>query len=261
MAKSSPPCPCRPAETRRAVPGGAALAGRRYGRSSAACCARFDLLCRPGYLALIMTARRSNPLTEAARDRLRRRVRRMFAERGVYRPGPSRGRPAHPRHQEPVAWRVHTPMELPGGDDHPQVAPALAAGFTIVVRGSADTVSALALGELALPRRVPQRLQRVTGSATAIVSAPCQSGGAQLTFTARPRSDACCPPQCAPTLKRLRRTRWHAPFIVFDDAELDAAYRAIASSSATRSTCVCATGSWCRTGLDLFAENSGGGGA
>ena len=167
--------------------------------------------------------------------------------------------------KEPVGvCAAITPWNFPAAMITRKVAPALAAGCTIVVKPASQTpLSALALGELALRAGVPAGVfSVVTGSATAI-------GGEltanplvrKLTFTGSTEIGRLLAAQCAPTLKRLSlELGGNAPFIVFDDADLDAAVAgAIASKFRnTGQTCVCANRLLVQDGVyDLFAEKLG----
>ena len=120
-----------------------------------------------------------------------------------------------------------TPWNFPSAMITRKVAPALAAGCTIVVKPASQTpLSALALAELALRAGVPAgAFSVVTGSATAIGGALTASPVVRkLTFTGSTEVGRLLAALCAPTLKRLSlELGGNAPFIVFDDADLDAA--------------------------------------
>ena len=157
-----------------------------------------------------------------------------------------------------------TPWNFPNAMITRKVAPALAAGCTIVVKPASQTpLSALALGELALRAGVPAgAFSVVTGSATAIGGELTANPVVRkLTFTGSTEIGRLLAAQCAPTLKRLSlELGGNAPFIVFDDADLDAAVAgAIASKFRnTGQTCVCANRLLVQDGVyDLFAEKLG----
>jgi succinate-semialdehyde dehydrogenase / glutarate-semialdehyde dehydrogenase len=139
-----------------------------------------------------------------------------------------------------------TPWNFPNAMITRKVAPALAAGCTVVLKPAEQTpLSALAITELAeragLPRGV---LNVVTGDARAI--------GGELTanpkvrkvsFTGSTEVGKLLMKQCSSTMKKLSlELGGNAPFIVFDDADLDAAADgAIASKYRNAGqTCVCA---------------------
>jgi succinate-semialdehyde dehydrogenase/glutarate-semialdehyde dehydrogenase len=149
--------------------------------------------------------------------------------------------------REPVGvCAAITPWNFPAAMITRKVAPALAAGCTIVVKPAIQTpLSALAMAELAARAGVPAAVFSViTGDARKI--------GAELTgnplvrkfsFTGSTDTGRLLAAQCAPTLKHLSlELGGNAPFIVFDDADLDAAVEgAIASKYRnTGQTCVCA---------------------
>ena len=167
--------------------------------------------------------------------------------------------------KEPVGvCAAITPWNFPAAMITRKVAPALAAGCTIVVKPAAQTpLSALALSELALRAGVPAGVfSVVTGSATAIGGELTANPVVRkLTFTGSTEIGRLLAAQCAPTLKRLSlELGGNAPFIVFDDADLDAAVAgAIASKFRnTGQTCVCANRLLVQDGVyELFAEKLG----
>jgi succinate-semialdehyde dehydrogenase/glutarate-semialdehyde dehydrogenase len=127
-----------------------------------------------------------------------------------------------------------------------KAGPALAAGCTFVCKPAMQTpYSALAMAELAHRAGIPKGVFSViTGSATAIggemTSNPIVR---KVTFTGSTAIGKKLMEQCASTLKKLSlELGGNAPFIVFDDADLDAAVQgAIASKYRnTGQTCVCA---------------------
>jgi len=139
-----------------------------------------------------------------------------------------------------------TPWNFPSAMITRKAGPALAAGCTMVLKpATATPYSALALAELAERAGVPKGVFSVlTGSATAI-------GGEltgnpivrKLTFTGSTEIGKVLMQQCAGTVKKVSlELGGNAPFIVFDDADLDAAAEgAIASKYRNAGqTCVCA---------------------
>ncbi|MFT4252263.1 MAG: NAD-dependent succinate-semialdehyde dehydrogenase [Caulobacter sp.] len=128
-----------------------------------------------------------------------------------------------------------------------KVGPALAAGCTVVVKPAAETpLCALAIARLAVEAGVPAGvLNIVTGTdASAIGKALCDDGRVRkLSFTGSTPVGKVLYGQCAGTMKKLSlELGGNAPFIVFDDADLEAAVDgAIASKYRnTGQTCVCA---------------------
>jgi len=149
--------------------------------------------------------------------------------------------------REPVGvCAAITPWNFPAAMITRKVAPALAAGCTIVVKPAVQTpLSAFAMAELAARAGVPPGVLNVlTGDARAIggelTSNPIVR---KLTFTGSTEIGRVLAAQCAPTLKRMSlELGGNAPFIVFDDADLDAAVvgAMISKYRNTGQTCVCA---------------------
>jgi succinate-semialdehyde dehydrogenase/glutarate-semialdehyde dehydrogenase len=139
-----------------------------------------------------------------------------------------------------------TPWNFPAAMITRKAAPALAAGCTFVCKPATQTpYSALALAELADRAGVPKGVFNiVTGKATAIGGE--MTGNPlvrKLTFTGSTEIGKKLMAQCAGTMKKISmELGGNAPFIVFDDADLDAAVQgAIASKFRnTGQTCVCA---------------------
>src|SRR5712671_5775385 len=138
-----------------------------------------------------------------------------------------------------------TPWNFPLAMITRKAGPAIAAGCTVVLKPASQTpLSALALAELAERAGVPNGvLNVVTGSATEIggelTSNPIVR---KLSFTGSTEIGKILMAQCAGTVKKLSlELGGNAPFIVFDDADLDAAVEgAIASKYRnTGQTCVC----------------------
>jgi succinate-semialdehyde dehydrogenase/glutarate-semialdehyde dehydrogenase len=139
-----------------------------------------------------------------------------------------------------------TPWNFPSAMITRKAGPALAAGCTFVCKPATQTpYSALALAELARRAGIPKGVFNiVTGKATAIggemTSNPLVR---KLTFTGSTAIGKKLMAQCAGTMKKISmELGGNAPFIVFDDADLDAAVQgAIASKFRnTGQTCVCA---------------------
>ncbi len=153
-----------------------------------------------------------------------------------------------------------TPWNFPAAMITRKVAPALAAGCTVICKPASQTpFTALALAELAHQAGLPPGVFNVvTGSARAI-------GGVltgdprvrKLSFTGSTAIGKQLMAQCAGTLKKVSlELGGNAPFIVFDDADLDAAVDgAIASKYRnTGQTCVCANRLLVQAGVyDAFA--------
>ena len=153
-----------------------------------------------------------------------------------------------------------TPWNFPAAMITRKAGPALAAGCTIVCKPATQTpYSALAMAELAERAGVPKGvLNVITGSASEIggemTSNPIVR---KLTFTGSTMVGKKLMAQCAATMKKVSlELGGNAPFIVFDDADLDAAVQgAIASKYRnTGQTCVCANRLLVQDGIyDEFA--------
>jgi succinate-semialdehyde dehydrogenase/glutarate-semialdehyde dehydrogenase len=139
-----------------------------------------------------------------------------------------------------------TPWNFPSAMITRKAGPALAAGCTMVLKPATQTpYSALALAELAQRAGIPAGVFNViTGSSSAIGGEMTANPLVRkLTFTGSTEVGKKLMAQCAGTLKKLSlELGGNAPFIVFDDADLDAAVQgAIASKYRnTGQTCVCA---------------------
>jgi succinate-semialdehyde dehydrogenase/glutarate-semialdehyde dehydrogenase len=141
-----------------------------------------------------------------------------------------------------------------------KAGPAIAAGCTVVLKPASQTpFSALALAELAERAGIPKGVFNVvTGSASDIggelTSNPIVR---KLSFTGSTEVGKVLMAQCAQTVKKLSlELGGNAPFIVFDDADLDAAVEgAIASKYRnTGQTCVCVNRIYVQDGVyDAFA--------
>ncbi|MBR0567557.1 NADP-dependent succinate-semialdehyde dehydrogenase [Azoarcus sp. L1K30] len=154
-----------------------------------------------------------------------------------------------------------TPWNFPSAMITRKAGPALAAGCTMVLKPASQTpLSALALAVLAERAGIPRGVfSVVTGSAGDI-------GGEltanpivrKLTFTGSTEIGVKLAAQCAPTIKKLSlELGGNAPFIVFDDADLDAAVEGALASKYRNSgqTCVCANRLLVQDGVyDAFAE-------
>jgi succinate-semialdehyde dehydrogenase / glutarate-semialdehyde dehydrogenase len=154
-----------------------------------------------------------------------------------------------------------TPWNFPNAMITRKVGPALAAGCTIVVKpASATPFSALAMAELAERAGVPKGVFNVvTGSASVIGTELCTNKTVRkVSFTGSTAVGKILLKQCADTVKRVSmELGGHAPFIVFDDADLD---RAVEGAIACKfrnagQTCVCTNRIYVQAGVfDAFAE-------
>jgi succinate-semialdehyde dehydrogenase/glutarate-semialdehyde dehydrogenase len=155
-----------------------------------------------------------------------------------------------------------TPWNFPIAMVTRKVGPALAAGCPIILKPAEDTpLSALALVELANRAGVPAGVFSVITTSsgprvgTEMTSNPIVR---KLSFTGSTATGKILMRQCADTVKKLSlELGGNAPFIVFDDADVDAAVKgAIASKYRnTGQTCVCVNRFLVQDGIyDLFAE-------
>ena len=142
-----------------------------------------------------------------------------------------------------------TPWNFPIAMITRKIAPALAAGCTIVIKPAELTpLSALALAELAKRAGIPDGvINIVTADANqsiVIGKTLCASPTVRhLSFTGSTEVGRILMEQCAPTVKKLAlELGGHAPFIVFEDADIDAAVSGAMASKFRNSgqTCVCA---------------------
>jgi len=151
--------------------------------------------------------------------------------------------------KEPVGvCAAITPWNFPDAMITRKVAPALAAGCTVVVKPAEQTpLSALALAELAQRAGIPAGVFNVLPAdsiqSIEIGRVLCESPVVRkLSFTGSTAVGRILMQQCAPTLKKLSlELGGNAPFIVFDDADLDAAVEGAVASKYrnTGQTCVC----------------------
>ncbi len=149
--------------------------------------------------------------------------------------------------KEPVGvCAAITPWNFPNAMLTRKIAPALAAGCSILVKPASQTpLSALALAVLAEEAGVPSGVLSVlTGSAEEIGGELCRHPLVRkLTFTGSTAVGKILLKQCADTVKKVTmELGGNAPFIVFEDADLDAAVEGCIDSKFRNAgqTCVCA---------------------
>ena len=217
-------------------------------------------------LALLMTAEQGKPLAEAKGEIayaasyiewFAEEARRVYGE-VVPSPWPDKRIVVT---REPVGvCAAITPWNFPSAMITRKVAPALAAGCTIIVKPAEQTpLSALAMAELAQRAGIPAGVFNViTGDARAIGGVLTASPTVRkLTFTGSTEVGRVLAAQCAPTLKRMSlELGGNAPFIVFNDADLDAAVAGAMASKYrnTGQTCVCSNRFLVQDGVyDAFA--------
>ena len=245
------------AETRRAIAAAAAALPAwkaRTAKERAVPMRRwFDLIVEHQEdLAVIMTAEQGKPLAESKGEILyAASFIEWFAEEakrlyGDVIPGHQADKRILVLRQPVGVVAAITPWNFPAAMITRKVGPALAAGCTLVCKPASQTpFSALALAELALRAGIPNgAFNVVTGSAAAIGGEMTSNPVVRkLTFTGSTEVGKRLMAQCAGTVKKVSlELGGNAPFIVFDDADLDAAVQgAIASKYRnTGQTCVCA---------------------
>lgn len=218
-------------------------------------------------LAVIMTAEQGKPLAEAKGEiAYAASFIEWFAEEGKRVYGDTI--PGHATDKriivikEPIGvCAAITPWNFPAAMITRKAGPALAAGCTMVVKpASATPFSALALAELGERAGIPAGVFSViTGAASAIGDEMTANPLVRkLTFTGSTEIGKRLMAQCAGTVKKVSlELGGNAPFIVFDDADLDAAVEgAIASKYRnTGQTCVCTNRLLVQSGVhDLFVR-------
>ena len=139
-----------------------------------------------------------------------------------------------------------TPWNFPLAMITRKAGPAIAAGCTVVLKPASQTpFSALALAELAERAGIPRGVFNVVTGAAADIGAELTSNPIvrKLSFTGSTETGKLLMAQCAGTVKKISlELGGNAPFVVFDDADLDAAVEGAIQSKYrnTGQTCVCA---------------------
>ncbi|MHB9021467.1 MAG: NAD-dependent succinate-semialdehyde dehydrogenase [Halothiobacillus sp.] len=218
-------------------------------------------------LARIMTAEQGKPLAEARGEiAYAASFIEWFAEEakrvyGEIIPAPLTDRRLLVLKQPIGVTAAITPWNFPAAMITRKAAPALAAGCAMIVKPAEQTpLSALALAVLAEEAGIPGGVfQVITGDAKQIGAAICESPVVtKLSFTGSTEVGRILMRQSADTIKKLSlELGGNAPFIVFDDADLDAAVEgAIASKYRNAGqTCVCANRLFVQDGVfEAFAQ-------
>lgn len=218
-------------------------------------------------LAMIMTREQGKPLAEAVGEVLYgASYIEWFAEEAkrVYGdtiPTTQKGKRTIVLKEPIGVCAAITPWNFPSAMISRKAAPALAAGCPVIVKPAAQTpLSALALAELADRAGFPRGVFNV-------ITGPAVEIGAELTrnplvrklsFTGSTAVGKLLMAACADTVKKVSlELGGHAPFIVFDDADLDQAVAGALASKYRNSgqTCVCANRFLVQEGVyELFAE-------
>src|ERR1700674_3609281 len=259
------------AECRRAIAcAGAALpawAARTAKERAVALRRWFDLmLVHQEDLAMLMTAEQGKPLAESKGEiAYAASFIEWFAEEakrlyGDVIPGHQSDKRILVLRQPVGVVAAITPWNFPAAMITRKAGPALAAGCTLVCKPATQTpYSALALAELSDRAGIPKGVFNViTGSAAAIGGEMTSNPTVRkLTFTGSTEIGKKLMAQCAGTVKKISlELGGNAPFIVFDDADLDAAVQGALASKYrnTGQTCVCANRLLVQDGVyDAFA--------
>lgn len=218
-------------------------------------------------LALILTSEQGKPLSEARGEiTYAASYIEWFAEEARRIEGDIIAPPSNDRRilvlKQPIGVTAAiTPWNFPAAMITRKVGPALAAGCPMVLKPATQTpLSALALAVLAERAGVPAGIFNVlTGSSTEIGGELTASPIVRkITFTGSTEVGAKLIEQSAPTIKKMSmELGGNAPFIVFDDADLDAAVQGAIGSKYRNSgqTCVCANRLLVQAGVyDAFAQ-------
>ena len=263
---------CGAAETRRAIDAAntALPAWRALTAKARSTLLRkwFDLmLAHADDLALILTSEQGKPLAEARGEVLYgASFIEWFAEEGKRIYGDVI--PPHMADKRLIVMKqpigvtaAITPWNFPNAMITRKAAPALAAGCTMVLKPAEQTpLSALAMAELAHRAGIPKGVFNiVTGDAPAIGGELCANPIVRkLSFTGSTEIGRLLMRQCAPTIKKLSlELGGNAPFIVFDDADLEVAADSLMASKYRNAgqTCVSANRVYVQASVyEKFAE-------
>jgi succinate-semialdehyde dehydrogenase/glutarate-semialdehyde dehydrogenase len=263
---------CSTAETRRAIEAAAqALVDwrQRTAKERAACLRKwFNLMMEAQEdLALIMTLEQGKPLAEARGEiAYGANYIEWFAEEGKRIYGDTIPQPSNDKRivciKQPVGVvACITPWNFPNAMLTRKIAPALASGCTVVCKpANATPLSAYAFTELAERAGIPPGVINMVTGETAAIGKELTSNPIvrKLTFTGSTPVGKQLMAECAQTVKRTSmELGGNAPFIVFDDADLDSAVAGAMISKYRNAgqTCVCANRILVQEGCyDAFAE-------
>ena len=218
-------------------------------------------------LAQILTAEQGKPLAEARGEiAYGANYIEWFAEEGKRIYGDTIAPPSNDKRlvciKQPVGVvACITPWNFPNAMLTRKIAPALAAGCTVVCKpANATPLSAYAFAELAERAGVPAGVINLVTGRTAEIGKELTGNPIvrKLTFTGSTEVGKQLMAECAATVKRTSmELGGNAPFIVFDDANLDAAVAGAMASKYRNAgqTCVCANRMLVQEGVyDAFAE-------
>lgn len=221
-------------------------------------------------LAMLMTREQGKPLAEAKGEVLyAASFVEWFAEEarrayGEIIPSPSVDRELFVFREAIGVAAAITPWNFPAAMITRKCAPALAVGCTVVVKpAEATPLTALALAELGQRAGFPAGIFNVVvgdaDAAPAIGGVLCEDPRVRkLSFTGSTEVGRLLYKQCAPTVKKLSlELGGNAPFIVFDDADLDAAVEGLMAAKFRNAgqTCVCPNRIYVQSGaVAAFSE-------
>src|SRR5579875_126004 len=259
------------AETRRAIRAAAdAFPGWRAmtGKERAALMRRWFDLCMANQddLALLLTLEQGKPLAEARGEiAYGSAFIEWFGEEAKRAYGDVI--PAHTRDRRIVVLKepidvaaAFTPWNFPNAMITRKAGAALAAGCTIVIKPAPSTpFSALALAELGERAGIPKGVLNIVTGPETVIGGELTSNPLvrKLSFTGSTEVGRLLLQQCAGTVKKVSlELGGNAPFIIFDDAELDKAVAGVMASKFRNAgqTCVCANRIFVQQGIyDAFA--------
>ncbi len=218
-------------------------------------------------LALIMTAEQGKVLTESRGEiAYGAAYVEWFGEQakridGDVIPGPAPDRRIVCIRQPVGVVAAITPWNFPNAMIARKAAPALAAGCSIVIKPASETpLSAFAMAELAERAGIPAGVVNVVAGSSGPIGGELTSNPTvrKLTFTGSTEIGKLLEAQCAATMKKTSmELGGNAPFIVFDDADLDAAIAGAMASKYRNAgqTCVCSNRLFVQDGVyDAFVE-------
>ncbi len=218
-------------------------------------------------LAIIMTAEQGKPLAESRGEvAYGAAFMEWFGEEakrinGDVIPGPGPDRRIVCIKQPVGVVAAITPWNFPNAMIARKAAPALAAGCSIVIKPATETpLSAFAMAELAERAGVPAGVINVIAGASSAIGGEITSNPVvrKLTFTGSTPVGKMLEAQCAETMKKTSmELGGNAPFIVFDDADLDCAVQGAIISKYRNAgqTCVCSNRMFVQDGIyDAFIE-------
>ena len=212
-------------------------------------------------LALILTAEMGKPLAESRGEiAYGANYVRWFAEEakriyGDTIPAPSAVKRVVVIKQPIGVVACITPWNFPNAMLARKIAPALAAGNSVVCKPANETpLSALALGQLAINAGIPAGVINILCGITREIGAEMTASPIvrKLSFTGSTGVGKMLTAQCSETLKRTSmELGGNAPFIVFDDADLDEAIPGLMASKFRNAgqTCVCANRIFVQAGI------------